>query len=111
MNILISDKMVQMAFDWLKDNAGKAAQAKAARIRAEHGVKKAKAHAFLAAEGTVAEREAKAIASDDYDEAADAECQAIEQDEFYRNQKDKAIAIIEAWRSEQANLRALGKVG
>ena len=109
--MLIPDQLVETAFDWLKDNAGKAAQAKATRIRAEHAVKRAKAKVFLASDGTVAEREAKAIASPEYDAAVDAECKAVEQDEFYRNQRDKATAIIEAWRTEQSNLRSLSKVG
>ena len=111
MKILVTDEMVEAAFDWLKNNAANAAQAKASRIRAEYRVKQEKAQVFLDAEGTVAEREAKAMASDAVDECIDYEIEAIERDEFFRNQKEKCIAIIEAWRTEQSNLRAMGKVG
>jgi hypothetical protein len=47
------------------------------RIRAEHGVKKAKASAFLDAEGTGAECEAKAIASTTYDLAVEEKSRAV----------------------------------
>ena len=108
---LVNEDMIQAAFDWLHDNSKPAAAAKAERIRAEYRTKQIKAKAFLEAEGTVAEREATALASSQYDEAVDAEIQAVENDEFHRNQRSKAEAIIESWRSEQANLRAMSKVG
>ena len=108
---LVNEDMIAAAFDWLHDNSKPAAAAKAARIRAEYKTKQVKARVFLESEGTVAEREATALASDRYDEAVDAEIQAVENDEFHRNQRSKAEAIIESWRSEQANLRAMSKVG
>jgi len=109
--MLISDDLVEKAFDWLKDNAAQSAAAKAARIRAEHNVKRVKAQKFLESEGSIAERDARAIASDEYAEAIDQECEAVERDEFHRNQRNKASAIIEAWRTEQSNYRAMQKVG
>lgn len=109
--ILISDDLVQSAFDWLRENTRPAAAAKAARIRAEHTTKRVKAQMFLEASGSVAERDARAIASDEYLEAVDAEASAVEQDEYHRNQRNKAEAIIDAWRTEQSNYRAMGRVG
>lgn len=108
--MLITEQMVQAAFDWLRENATTAAAAKAARIRAEHNTKRVKAKQFLASEGTVSEREHRALASKEYDRAVDDECQAVEADEFHRNQRNKAEAIIDAWRTEQSNYRAMGKV-
>ena len=109
--VLVPDDLVQSAFDWLHDNSKPAAAAKAARVRAEYKTKQVKARVFLESEGTVAEREAKALASDRYDEAVVAEIDAVEKDEFHRNQRSKAEAIIESWRTEQSNLRAMTKVG
>lgn len=109
--MLISDTLVQQAFDWLKENAKPSAAARAARIRAEHNTKRVKAQQFLSHEGSVAERDAQAIASTEYDEAVEAECAAVEADEFHRNQRNKAEAIIDAWRTEQSNYRAMQKVG
>ena len=108
---LINEDMISAAFDWLHDNSRAAAKAKADRIRAEHRTKQVRAQVFLESEGTVAERESKALASNRYDEAIDAEITAVENDEFHRNQRNKAEAIIEAWRTEQSGLRAMSKVG
>lgn len=109
--MLITDKMVHAAFDWLKENSGTAAAARANRIRAEHNTKKVKGKCFLEAEGSnIAERDARALQSPSLDEAIDAEAEAVRVDEWHRNQRNKAEAIIEAWRTEQSNLRAMGKV-
>lgn len=108
--MLVADELVQRAFDWLIENSETSAQAKAARIRAEHALKRVKAQQFLSNKGTIAERDAKAIASQEYDDAVEAECAAVETDEFHKNQRNKAIAIIEAWRTEQSNMRAMGKI-
>ena len=110
--LLVSDQFVQAAFDWLKDNSASAAKAKADRIRSEYRTKQVRAEMFLSFdEGTVAEKEAKALASEEYNVAVEAEARAVELDEYHRNQRSKAEAIIEAWRSEQANMRAMTKVG
>ena len=112
MSALIPEKTVELAFEWLKDNAEASAAAKAAKIRAEHRTRQVRAEMYLAAEGgTVADREAKAIASEDYDKAVDEECKAVEADEFHRNQRNRCEAIIDAWRTEQAGIRAMGKIG
>lgn len=110
MSRLVTEKMVRDAFDWMDENAGPAAHARAERIRAEHGVKKARARSFLESTGTVAEREAKALASQAYEEASEIEIQAVGRDEWMRNQRNKCEAIIEAWRTECSNLRGMGKV-
>lgn len=108
---LITDKMVHAAFDWLDDHAGPAAAAKAERIRAEHGVKRVKARLYLEAPGNnIAERDAWAMNHADYGAAVDREAEAVRNDEFFRAERGKCEAIIEAWRTEQSNFRAMGKV-
>jgi len=110
--MLISDEMIESAFSWLQDNAGPAAAAKAERVRAEYNVKRVKARLFLESlESSVVARESDAICQAAYDEAVEREAQAVEMDEFHRNQRNKAEAICEAWRSQSANYRALGKIG
>jgi len=108
--MLVSEEMVQQAFDWLHDNRQASAHAKAMRIRAEYAVKKARSKAFLDATGNNAEREAKAMQTDEYDKAVEEEIVAIEADEFHRNQRNRCGAIIEAWRTEQSNLRSMAKI-
>ena len=111
MRQIITDEQAQAAFDWLVENAGPAAAARAQRERSEYRVKQVKARLFLDAEGTVAEREHKAVAHDDYDKAIDALIEATEADEFHRNQRSKAEAIISAWQTVQATQRAYARVG
>lgn len=108
--MLVDDRTVQAAFDWLHENREASAASKAMRIRTEYAVKQAKAKAFLAASGNNAEREAKALVSDEVATAIEEEIRAIEADEFHRNQRSRCSAIIEAWRTEQSNLRTMAKI-
>ncbi len=111
MNVLVSEKMVGAAFDWLSDHAGPAAAARAELIRAEHGVKRVKSRLFLSSnEGSVAAKEAWAMSQDEYGAACEREAEAVRNDEYHRREREKCQAIIEAWRTEQSNFRAMGKV-
>lgn len=106
----IRDETVHTAFDTLESNAQPAAAARAMRERREDERRAAKARAFLKATGTVGEREAKSILSEEYEQACERYYAAIEADEEYRNTRSKCEAIIEAWRTVQSNYRAMGKV-
>lgn len=106
----IRDETVHAAFDTLEAHAQPAAAAKAMRERREDERKAAKARAFLKASGTVGEREAHAILSEEYQQANERFYAAIEADEEYRNTRSKCEAIIEAWRTVQSNYRAMGRV-
>lgn len=110
MRFVIKDETVHAAFNWLEENAGQGAAAKAMRQRAEDDKKAAKARAFLEASGTVGEREAQAILSEGYKTACEMEYAAIEADELFRNHRSKCTAIIECWRSCQATERQMAKV-
>lgn len=107
---LIRDETVHAAFDTLELQAQPAAAAKAMRERREDQRKAAKARAFLKASGSVAEREANALLSEEYQIACEAYYAAVEADEEYRNTRGKCEAIIEAWRTCQSNFRAMGRV-
>ncbi|MCA0276306.1 MAG: hypothetical protein LCH86_09895 [Proteobacteria bacterium] len=110
MRFIIRDETVHAAFDMLEANAHAAAVAKAMRERTEDDRKAARARVFLKATGTVAEREAQALISDEYQQACEHFYAAVEADEEHRNQRGKCEAIIEAWRTCQSNFRAMGKV-
>jgi dynactin complex subunit len=110
MRFVIKDETVHQAFEWLDENAGHGAAAKAMRQRCEDAKKAAKARAFLKASGNNAEREAEAILTPEYQEACEAEYRAIEADELFRNERSKCAAIIECWRSCQATERQMAKV-
>ena len=72
---------------------------------AEESIKQAKAHAFLIAEGTVAEREAKAKASFKYNQAVLDHIQAFKDFKLIDNQRNHEIRIIDIWRTLSSNRR------
>jgi hypothetical protein len=109
---LITEKMVQAAFDYLNDAADAAAKARGDRILAEHRRKKVLAELLIEQEGgTVDLRRAKAEADHDYWKACQDEAEAVRMDAWHSHQKGKAMAIIDAWRTEQSNLRQTSRIG
>ena len=71
----------------------------------EEGLKQAKSHSFLLAEGTVAEREAMALASVKYAEAVLAWTDALKTFKKLDNERNHELRVIDIWRSLQANRR------
>ena len=71
----------------------------------EEGIKQAKAHAFLIAEGTVAEREAKAVASLKYANAKEEWVEAYKQFKVLDNKRNSEIRITELWQTLSSNRR------
>ena len=106
---VISDETVHQAFEQLRDHTFPAAAARADRERREDIRKQAKADAFLAATGTVAEREAAAILADAYVAASEGYYAALELDAQYTLLRENAQMVVECWRTTQANRRALDK--
>ena len=108
---MITDLEIEKAVDYLRDNATKAAQARANRIYLEEYRKTIKGE--LMRENTqesLGAQEAIAYAHDRYKQHLLAMRDAIQQDEYHRWMLTAAEAKIEAWRSQQANQRALGKL-
>jgi hypothetical protein len=108
--IRIPDEHVEHAFELLKSQ--KHATARAAYEFAEKQLKVVLAKATLAANGkTVGEREATALASHEYERAL-TDFKLIAQNYYgERDRRDAASAIIDAWRTQQSDMRAMGKVG
>ena len=71
----------------------------------EEGLKQAKAHSFLLADGTVAEREAKAVASLKYAEAVTAWTNALKEFKRIDNERNHEMRIIDIWRTLSSNRR------
>lgn len=108
---MISDLEIEKAVDYLRDNATKAAQARAERIYMEEYRKVVKAKIMREHQtDSLGAQEAIAYASDHYSEHLNAMREAITRDEYHRWMLTAAEAKIEAWRSQQANQRALGKL-
>jgi phage gp46-like protein len=105
---IVSDKSAELALHWLHENAlamGKAVEA--ARL-AEHMIK----HVLhiqmkLSDEKTAAGKERDAYASKEYRDAILADAKAAGALAILRSQKEVQALKIEAWRTEQANYRAM----
>lgn len=110
MRFTIRDETVHAAFDMLESHAQPAAAARAMRERREDERRAVKARAFLKATGSVAERDAHALLTEEYQQASERFYASVEADEEFRNQRSKCEAVIEAWRTVQSNYRAMGKV-
>lgn len=108
--MIVSDKNVQDALIYLADNPHPIAVARKAVTDAENAAKRTYAEAFLAAEGAVEARRAKAEVSDEYQEAKALESAAILDLETHKSRCKAAEMIIEIWRSENANARAAERV-
>lgn len=107
---LITDEVVQGAFDYLHDDSRPIASARANLIRAEYQVKRIHAKLFLAATGTIEARKAWATAHDDYAEAQERLAIAEGVWEQQKDQRNRATMILEAWRTEQASRRVVDRI-
>lgn len=108
--IRIPDDHVQHAFDLLK--SGSHATARAAYEFAEKQLKVTLARAELAAEGkTVGERQALALTDQSYERALTDYKLVAENYYRERDRREAAVAIIDAWRTQQSDMRAMGRVG
>ena len=88
------------------------AKARAAHEYSQLRLKVVLAKAQLTANGkTVGEREATALASDEYEAATRAARLIAETYYALKDRRDAASATLDAWRTQQSDMRAMGKVG
>jgi len=105
---IVTDEALEKALSWLRDNAQEMGDAKAETIRASHRLKVVKALEMkLHNDKPVSVQEREALASQAYSEALERDAIAAGEYEKMRALREAASLKIEAWRSEQANYRAL----
>jgi hypothetical protein len=106
---MISDEEIEKAVDYLRDNAGKAAMARAERLYLEEFAKSLKAILMkeFTGETSVAAQEREALASLKYLQHLEAVREAVEIDEKHRFLRAAAEAKINAWQTFSANLRGI----
>ena len=110
---MISDDQLHKTLDWLRDNAQKAAKARAERMYLEEWIGSLRAQLAakaIEAGDSAAASDMKAKADPEYQVALKGYREAVEADELMRWHRTRADAIIEIWRSQQANQRAIQKV-
>ncbi len=105
---IVTNSDLQKALDFLRDSANDLGLAKARAVKAGHMIKHIEAIEFKASDATSNDkRQADARTSDAYVEAINEDAWAT--GELFKMQalREAAAAKIEAWRSEQANYRAM----
>lgn len=105
---VITDDEVEKALCYLRDNAVKAAQARAAKAYMEEYRKVVKAQIMREAmSDSLGSQESRAYSDDRYVQHLKAMREAIEKDEYHRWMMVAAEAKIEAWRTQCSNQRAM----
>ena len=107
--MFISEPQIQEAFDVLQSQSH--AKARAAYEYAEKRLKVAFAKARHEATGkTVGDRDDAAQMSEAYQAALKAFHLIAESYYSERDRRDAASAVIDAWRTQQSDMRAMGRV-
>jgi hypothetical protein len=107
--MFITENQIQAAFDVLHSQDH--AKARAAYEYAEKRIKVAFAKARQGAEGkTVGDRDDNAQLSDAYQAALKSFHLIAEAYYTERDRRDAASAVIDAWRTQQSDMRAMGRV-
>lgn len=112
---MINEINIEKALDFIRDNAGKYAEAKAQRIYLEEFRKSKKAALFNSYpinpgdKPTVADRENYAYSHPEYIEILNGLQVAIEQEEEIKWKLKAAELKTEVWRTQQANNRRLDR--
>jgi hypothetical protein len=102
---VITDEMAERALDYIRDNAGKYAEAKAQTRQLDHYRKIKRSELFLKASGTVAEREAIAETSPEYKELIDGIAASEEEENRLKWMLLAAQEKLNVWRTMSANER------
>ena len=104
----ISEESLEKALDWLRDHASVIGKAKERTVMAEHMLRHTEALEFKMSEAkSVDARKADARTSKRYVEAIREDAVAAGEYERLKALREAAALKIEAWRSEQANLRRM----
>lgn len=105
---LVTDEELEKALDWLRDNAAVIGEAKARLVKAGHMIKHTEALLYKASsEKTVDARKAEVRCSQRWIDVTNEEAVAAGEYETLKGLREAAELKIEAWRSEQANFRAM----
>lgn len=103
---LVTDDEVDEAHAFLRESARKIGRARGAVVRTEAMVNAVRALIIVHdTDGSFQLRKEKAMATDRYRAAIEDHAAAVTEFEALKAERENAIALIETWRSEGANLR------
>lgn len=104
----ISDDSIEKALDWLVSHAAEMGAAKERTVKAEHWLRHVEALEFKLSEAkSVDAKKADARTSKRWLDAIREDAVAAGEYERLKALREAAALKIEAWRSEQANMRAM----
>jgi hypothetical protein len=105
---IVRDDDMERALDYLRDSAAEIGAAKARMVKAGHWLKHVEALEMkMSSERSAEARKADARCSERYLEAIAEDAEASGAYETLKSLREAAALKIEAWRSEQANYRAM----
>lgn len=108
---MITESEVEKAVTFLRQ-AEAVAKARGDMVRTEAMLRHIKALVMAHSnETSIGAREAFAYASDRYKDAINEHAHAVEAYELQRAKREAAIALIDAWRSQEASRRGADRVG
>ena len=105
---MITEEAAEGAVEYLRASAEKAAAARGNVVLLEGMLKVTKAK--LKSRSTVktdSGREDEALSSPEYETILKGYQAAVEEDALYRMKREAAIARIDAWRTQQSNIRGM----
>ena len=107
-NEIVTDAQVEMALDWLRDNADAIGEAKRLAVKYDKMLHHAKAVAMKSfGDLPVSAQEREAYAHAIYKEAIENAANAAAEYEKMKALREAAALKIEVWRSASANYRAM----
>ena len=95
----VSTQRMELALKFLAETDEDCARLRADHARAEYMAKSVRNTNFAAADGTVADRNAAAENSPEYEAAKLAEFQAFQEYEAMKNKRATESIVIDVWRS------------
>lgn len=102
---MIDEAQAEKALNYLANTDETCAKAKGSVKALEYRLKVAKAIEFLTANGTMAEKEAQALASLPYRDLIDQYETAVIEFETIAAKRERAVLTIDVWRTESSNRR------
>ena len=110
---MITEKEIQAAVDYIRDNSGRLAQAKAHRVLLEEHRKITKARLMKKAETegvtSAAAQEREAYASEEYETHIKGLSEAVRQETEIQTLMAAATVKIDAWRTQEASNRRVDR--
>lgn len=104
---MIDEARATQAGQWIYDNVNAIADAKSERVKREEYLKVVRSEIELGTQGTMAHKEATALASPEYKKAIDNYSDAVRKETHFQIKMKAAETTIELYRSINANLRGL----